>query len=324
MTYTSHPFIVGLKYAFQTPEKLFLLLDYAAGGNMSRALHKDKRFTEDRGRMYLGEILLAIEDLHKRDIIFRDLKPDNIVFDSQGHALLCDFGLAKKLSPENDVTHTFCGTVSYLSPEAITHHGKGYTKKIDLWSLGICIYEMLCGHLPFTGSYAATIKNAIVNGKMAFSNEFSIDSKLLIRRLCQKAPKKRVFHKRFKSAFDGIRHTSWFMGFDFDAFAKHEVDAPHTNGQIPTDSMAPQYGIGTKIDSGFSCETVTVVNYRTVDYVSSVDKENAIPNTTARKRSNLWSTPLDVSNADPQIAGRSTRRPSNRIRRGSYKYICNT
>lgn len=91
-----HPFIVGLKYAFQTPEKLFLLLDYAAGGNMSRALHKDKRFTEDRGRMYLGEILLAIEDLHKRDIIFRDLKPDNIVFDAQGHALLCDFGLAKE------------------------------------------------------------------------------------------------------------------------------------------------------------------------------------------------------------------------------------
>lgn len=82
MTYTSHPFIVGLKYAFQTPEKLFLLLDYAAGGNMSRALHKDKRFNEDRGRMYLGEVLLAIEDLHKRDIIFRDLKPDNIVFDS--------------------------------------------------------------------------------------------------------------------------------------------------------------------------------------------------------------------------------------------------
>jgi serine/threonine protein kinase len=71
-----------MKFAFQTPEKLFLLLDYAAGGNMSRALHKDRRFTEERARMYLSEILLAIEDLHKRDIIYRDLKPDNIVFDS--------------------------------------------------------------------------------------------------------------------------------------------------------------------------------------------------------------------------------------------------
>lgn len=96
LSYTKHPFIVGLKYAFQTPEKLFLLLDYAPAGNMSRTLHKDKRFSEDRARMYLAEILLALEDLHKRDIIFRDLKPDNIVFDEDGHALLTDFGLSKE------------------------------------------------------------------------------------------------------------------------------------------------------------------------------------------------------------------------------------
>ena len=96
LSYTKHPFIVGLKYAFQTPEKLFLLLDYAAGGNMSRSLHKDKRFTEERARLYLAEIILALEDLHKRDIIFRDLKPDNIVFDEEGHALLTDFGLSKE------------------------------------------------------------------------------------------------------------------------------------------------------------------------------------------------------------------------------------
>ncbi len=319
---SSSNFVVQLYSSFSDSVNQYFLMELCYGGDLKSLLRKERVFTEDTAKFYTAGIIAALEHLHEKHIVYRDLKLENILLDRNGYPKLCDFGLAKKLSPENDVTHTFCGTVSYLSPEAITHHGKGYTKKIDLWSLGICIYEMLCGHLPFTGSYAATIKKAIVNGKMAFSNEFSIDSKLLIRRLCQKAPKKRVFHKRFKSAFDGIRHTSWFMGFDFDAFAKHEVDAPHTNGQIPTDSMAPQYGIGTKIDSGFSCETVTVVNYRTVDYVSSVDKENAIPNTTARKRSNLWSTPLDV--ADPQIAGRSTRRPSNRIRRGSYKYICNT
>jgi len=96
LTYTNHPFIVGLKYAFQTPEKLFLLLDYAPGGNMSRSLQKDRRFTEDRARYYLAEILLSLEDLHKKDIIFRDLKPDNIVFDQDGHAMLTDFGLSKE------------------------------------------------------------------------------------------------------------------------------------------------------------------------------------------------------------------------------------
>mmetsp|Transcript_38738 Transcript_38738/g.28624 ORF Transcript_38738/g.28624 Transcript_38738/m.28624 type:complete len:213 (+) Transcript_38738:844-1482(+) len=82
LTYTSHPFIVGLKYAFQTPEYLFLLLDYAPGGNMSRALQKEKRFTEERAKMYTAEVLLSLEELHKRGIIYRDLKPDNIVFDA--------------------------------------------------------------------------------------------------------------------------------------------------------------------------------------------------------------------------------------------------
>lgn len=95
LTITKHPFSIGLKYAFQTPEKLFMLLDYAPGGNMTRILHKDKRFDEPRARNYLCEIILAIEDLHKRNIIFRDLKPDNIVFDSDGHAMITDFGLSK-------------------------------------------------------------------------------------------------------------------------------------------------------------------------------------------------------------------------------------
>ena len=96
LTYTRHPFIVGLKYAFQTPEKLFLLLEYAPAGNMSRTLHKERRFNEDRAKLYLAEIILALEDLHKRDIIFRDLKPNNIVFDADGHSLLTDFGLSKE------------------------------------------------------------------------------------------------------------------------------------------------------------------------------------------------------------------------------------
>lgn len=96
LSYTKHPFIVGLKYAFQTPEKLFLILDYAPGGNMGRSLQKDRRFTEERARIYLSEIILALEDLHKRDIIYRDLKPDNVVFDEDGHAMLTDFGLSKE------------------------------------------------------------------------------------------------------------------------------------------------------------------------------------------------------------------------------------
>ena len=147
LTYTSHPFIVGMKYAFQTPEKLFLLLYYAAGGNMSRALHKDRRFEESRARMYLAEILLAIEDLHKRNIIYRDLKPDNIVFDSTGHALLTDFGLARENITDDKITKSFCGSPAYLAPEMIKKVGHG--KSIDWYLLGVLLYEMLVGIPPY-------------------------------------------------------------------------------------------------------------------------------------------------------------------------------
>jgi len=147
LSYTKHPFIVGLKYAFQTPEKLFLLLDYAHGGNMSRALHKDRRFTEDRARMYLAEIILAMEDLHKRDIIFRDLKPDNIVFDSDGHALLTDFGLAKEGIMTSNQSKSFCGSPAYLAPEMLKRQGHG--KSVDWYLLGVLLYEMLVGIPPY-------------------------------------------------------------------------------------------------------------------------------------------------------------------------------
>ena len=114
---------------------------------MSRALHKDKRFTEERGRMYLGEILLAIEDLHKRDIIFRDLKPDNIVFDSTGHALLCDFGLAKEKVAGDSQAKSFCGSPAYLAPEMLKRSGHG--KSVDWYLLGVLLYEMLVGIPPY-------------------------------------------------------------------------------------------------------------------------------------------------------------------------------
>ena len=147
LTYVKHPFIVGLKYAFQTPEKLFLLLDYAPCGNMSRTLQRDKRFDEDRAKVYLGEILLAIEDLHKRDIIFRDLKPDNIVFDEDGPALLTDFGLSKEGIMNNSAAKSFCGSPAYLAPEMLKRAGHG--KSVDWYLLGVLFYEMVVGIPPY-------------------------------------------------------------------------------------------------------------------------------------------------------------------------------
>ena len=147
LSYTKHPFIVGMKYAFQTPDKLFLVLDFAPGGNMGQALKRERRFPEDRAKIYLAEIILAIEDLHKRNIIFRDLKPDNIVFDEDGHALLTDFGLSKEGIDTSQRTQSFCGSPAYLAPEMLIR--KGHGKAVDWYLAGVLLYEMLVGVPPY-------------------------------------------------------------------------------------------------------------------------------------------------------------------------------
>jgi hypothetical protein len=109
LSITNHPFIVKLNYAFQTADKLFLILDYCPGGDLAEHLARENRFKEDRAKIYLCEIILALEDLHKRDIIFRDLKPDNVVLDMEGHALLTDFGLSKEGVYDSRSAKSFCG-----------------------------------------------------------------------------------------------------------------------------------------------------------------------------------------------------------------------
>ena len=109
LSVTDHPFIVKLNYSFQSSDKLFLILDYASGGDLAEHLTRERKFSEDRAKIYLCEIILALEDLHKRDIIFRDLKPDNVVLDNEGHALLTDFGLSKEGVLDNKGAKSFCG-----------------------------------------------------------------------------------------------------------------------------------------------------------------------------------------------------------------------
>jgi serine/threonine protein kinase len=138
---------VGLNYAFQTRDKLFLILEYCPGGDLGKVLEQEKRFDEGRARIYLAEILLALEDLHKRDIIFRDLKPDNVVLDTQGHALLTDFGLSKEGVLDNQAANSFCGSVAYLAPEMLKRSGHG--KSVDWYLLGVLLYEMLVGMPPY-------------------------------------------------------------------------------------------------------------------------------------------------------------------------------
>jgi serine/threonine protein kinase len=124
-----------------------LILDYCPGGDLAKIIQSQKRLSEDVAKLYLCEILLSLEYLHSHDIIFRDLKPDNIVLDEDGHALLTDFGLSKEGVLDNQAANSFCGSIAYLAPEIIRRSGHG--KSVDWYLLGVLLYEMLVGIPPY-------------------------------------------------------------------------------------------------------------------------------------------------------------------------------
>jgi protein-serine/threonine kinase len=175
----NHPFMVSLHFAFQSNEKLFLILDYCPGGDLARHLSVEKKFSEARSKVYLCEIILALEELHKRDIIFRDLKPDNIVLDADGHAILTDFGLSKEGVSNSFQAKSFCGSIAYLAPEVLKR--KGHGKCVDWYLLGVLFYEMVVGYPPYFTVNKNELINNIQKGKLKIPASLSLDAKELIK-----------------------------------------------------------------------------------------------------------------------------------------------
>ncbi|KAF4977179.1 hypothetical protein FDECE_18385 [Fusarium decemcellulare] len=186
------PFIVGLKFSFQTPSELYLVTDYMSGGELFWHLQKEGRFDEKRAKFYIAELILAIQHLHNNDIVYRDLKPENILLDANGHIALCDFGLSKANLTKNDTTNTFCGTTEYLAPEVLLDES-GYTKMVDFWSLGVLVFEMCCGWSPFYAEDTQQMYKNIAFGKVRFPRDtLSQEGRNFVKGLLNRNPKHRL------------------------------------------------------------------------------------------------------------------------------------
>ena len=213
------PFILTLYYSFQTPENLYMIIDYCPGGDLNFHIIQNL-FEEDEARFYISELILGIEHLHELDIIYRDLKPENILINDDNHIKLADFGLAKEGVNDVQSSKSFVGSPAYLAPEMLMRKGVG--KSADIYGIGAVLYEMICGTPPFFSNNIKILYKNISQSKLMLHDYFSDELKDLLSQLLCRDPNKRI------GVMDKneLKNHEWFKDIDWDKLAKKQIEPP--------------------------------------------------------------------------------------------------
>lgn len=213
----NHPFIAKLRYAFQSPSRLYLVTDFFGGGELLAHLRRLGRFTEAQAKFFTAEVALGLEYLHDRGICHRDLKPENVLLDSDGHVRLTDFGLSK-MGLAGKMTSTLCGTPEYLPPEVFRH--ESYACELDWWSCGVLLFEMLEGQPPFRNKNQQRLFEIIIDGKFEFTSAHTDAAAALVRELlCTDLRRRLACAARLKAH-------PWFEDTDWEAALAKELRPP--------------------------------------------------------------------------------------------------
>lgn len=219
----NHPFVVKLRYAFQNPKKLYFVLEYCPGGELFFHLSRAGKFEEPRAIFYAACVTLALEHLHRINVVYRDLKPENVLIDGQGYAKITDFGLSKENIMDNASARTFCGTPEYLAPEVLARQGHG--KAVDWWSLGALIFEMLTGLPPFYNAKdRERMFQDIMQSEVRFPAYISANARSLLEQLFVKDPVGRLGGGPRDA--DEIKEHPWFSGINWARMMSKEEVPP--------------------------------------------------------------------------------------------------
>lgn len=221
-----------------------MILDFCPGGDLGHVLQSEGRFSELRSKIYIAEVLLALEELHKHDVIYRDLKPDNILLDADGHAMLTDFGLSKEQVPDHFTgAKSFCGSVAYLAPEMLKRAGHG--KAVDWYLLGVVLYEMMVGVPPYYADSKEQLFENIEKAPLKVPNYFSEDLKSLIKevgtvlqQLLRRNPTKRLGSG--PTGAQEIKKHPWFSDLDWEVVQKRGLQPPPIRQKVRISKNIPQ------------------------------------------------------------------------------------
>uniref|UniRef100_A0A3Q1I4E9 cGMP-dependent protein kinase n=1 Tax=Anabas testudineus TaxID=64144 RepID=A0A3Q1I4E9_ANATE len=217
------PFVVKLYCTFKDNKYVYMLLEACLGGEIWSLLRDRGSFDEPTAKFCVGCVTEAFDYLHRKGVLYRDLKPENLMLDTEGYIKLVDFGFAKKIRC-GQKTWTFCGTPEYVAPEIILN--KGHNFSVDFWSLGILVFELLTGSPPFSGTDQMMTYTFILKGieKMDFPRKITKRSEDLIRKLCRRNPSERLGN--LKNGITDIKKHRWFNGFNWEGLKARTLPSP--------------------------------------------------------------------------------------------------